>query len=428
MTISSLYKNLSSKYNSIIKIDKSEISNYTKNYDTLNNPIQIREYIIVVVSALIFLGYLPIICTYFYSLVIFWEANLLDLLNLNTAFNNNPQFLMSILLILFAIPTYTFLMPNKSLLDLLFILIPSKLKVRIKKYLNRFRLFRKPIILLNRKNKIFIIFTILLFYIELFLIVILLHSYTVPILLTKIITYIWITLPLLCVIIFPLLIIVPFFQFVFRFLKKSDSEDYYINSKIIYQLLLVIKKLDSIKNVKIASMVEKDSILMALNTISKYIKKIHNPINYNDSWAISKIEQISSSIFSLSYLVYFPSKDSHKILIDSLINYLNIFLLGEYDSLPLEPISKLQGSSLDKKFKFRNVKTIISAGVFLVIPIIILFLIVSLTDIVIEPQLFGFLKILYLSWLIICIIYFLEKFSPDYKNFLIDTLRILFHK
>lgn len=288
-------------------------------------------------------------------------------------------------------------------------------------------------------GKTFIIFAVICNYLNFLIPMMYLYSYDSLHLhiYTQIIT-VWMIIPLA---IFSFFCLITPFSIILK-LTIDDSElklshEYPI--LVIAYLVAIIDYLSSKKGFFELRERDKDLLIESIVKISVFIRNMYNlkkseaSQGVHDSltlWNSEQMEIASQNFLSLITWILFPQESTYANLKNKLLDYLNIFITGEYHNLPREKMEMdLKSKELmHKTSKVKSYFPTMLLGFNMALPIIIYIIIQRLFQISISPQLSFLFNILYLIWVVVVFILYAGNLGPDARDFVKDIMTSIIKK
>lgn len=279
--------------------------------------------------------------------------------------------------------------------------------------------------IIDNKNFKFKTFQIISLLLIVFALLVVLNSYS---LISEYVTVVFTTfifiIPLIIVSVLPTLVLL-IFALDFIFLDKQEANEQYTYT--ILNILEILYLLKDIKNSEQFTMKEREKVLVLIQIISTQISSFYENGSLGSTfvWTKSRVQKIANRFHCFSIWVTFPMEDSIDNLKKDLINYVNILLSGNLNSLPFE--------TQENDFISPNKSKLMSFGqrffdslwivLLVLLPILIYFSVNSFYHFNLPAALEMPAQIAYLIWLLICVIPYLNEAAPEAKNLLLDFLK-----
>ncbi len=144
-------------------------------------------------------------------------------------------------------------------------------------------------------------------------------------------------------------------------------------------------------------------------------------------WASSQMRLASLNFLSLGSWVYFPQRDTPENVRRQVVNYLNIVLVGDLHRLPREATPETKGIEDGKstpsaiKSLSRYVPLMLHAS----LPIAAYPIVMSVLDWTPSAAAHSALVFSYAIWLVWGIVAFIERLSPDTREFVTDIAKMI---
>jgi hypothetical protein len=274
----------------------------------------------------------------------------------------------------------------------------------------------------------FILFAVLFYYLELIIVISLSYSYSeiIPKALTRVVTLVWLMAPMVLISLLPAVLLFFMIAFLLSLLDNQRQQTVHIEI-IIIKIAKLINQINKTDNGKYINLKERKDLAYSIYKISNEIRKIYTKEHAPNKalfWADSQMSKVADSFESLSTLILFPTDNDLSIVTTHMIPYLNGFLTNNYKQLPQELYGDLNSEAFTMKKRWFGNSLIgfISLGVYMISPIFVIGVLVSLFSVQIEPLIQTLLNILYGAWILFGTIYYSERLSPDFRKSLFDLL------
>ncbi|HEX9062818.1 MAG TPA: hypothetical protein VF941_21820 [Clostridia bacterium] len=291
----------------------------------------------------------------------------------------------------------------------------------------------------KKPGKRFITFAVICNYLNLLIPMMYLYSYAnLPLHNSILIIIIWMIIPLL---VFTFIcLITPIVVILMLSIHNSElklSREYPL--LIIAYLVFILDFLSSKKGFPELRESDKDLLIESIFKISLFIRNMYSLKTpqaskiVNDSlnlWSSEQMEIASQNFLSLIIWVLFPQENTYTDLKIKLLNYLNIFITGQYHALPREKTEMDNNSRLlmNKSIKIKSYFPTMLLGFNMALPIIVYILIQKLFQISISPELSLMFNILYLIWAVVIFTLYAGNLSSDAKAFIKDIISSIIKK
>lgn len=403
-----LYSKIRQNHSCIALVDNKVIDSFQK--DLERRPRGPGIYIVATLSVIFLAGSLPIVVVKGYRFINGLPLQYLDQQNY---LNSHAEVTVASILVLAAVIIYVFLP---------FLFLKQE----------------RHLITFKKTNINYVVYFSTLTYLVGFLALIFLNSYPItPEYVTKALTIIWFMVPVVILsflpaLVFAVLVTIIGFGVGIRGSVRSDP------AFIIFELLELLEKLDELREPSELGPGQKQELIdriarIAFKMRSMYLTKGKTGSKFEKgvtTWAIEQMHQAGDNFERLSSWVYFPQPGTLDNLKDRICLYLNVFLSGHYHDLPREEVDELKGIVFNPKTITRTRKFVdlLMFTLYMGLPIAGFATIVSVLHLNIPPLIQSALSLLYIIWAVLGFISFSEKFAPEARQFLMDTIRAVLQR
>jgi len=384
-------------------------------------PSDVNDYIAIIVVALVSLASLPLLSETFYFYILNWREAIYASLSAKVFLDSHFGVILSIVLVLFAIPNYTLLLPRIwPLFDAMtrrFLRSKTKSKrfVDLKSGLGSFR---------------YVLFAILSNYLAIILALILIISYTsLPKQIVLVTITVWFMIPGVILSIFPLVLGAILVAIIRERRRPSEGK----SCGILFRIVKILNKIDNSGSLLNLSETMREDMAQRISRTGYIITSLYED-KYDDRRHPGPVNAMllraGMNFISLRNHVLLPKGDRFLTLKTELCRYFNAFAAGRYNFLFIDTKvdSATDKGGLAEPARRQGLFAFIMLAAFIALPIVLLVFVVNFLRIELAPIVQSLLGTLYIGWVTIGLFVFSDKMKPETKGLIKDLLGSLLGK
>lgn len=414
---SKLYDSIKLKNSSILPLNEVLINTIVEERKLEKRRDATILYYIIISTILFLIATFPLLIYNMYLIIVNWQNHLSLYLYQSNIHNNHPELELSFLILIIAIPCYTLIFPSK-----VFINAKDTLIGLLHKKSSR----HDQMLDIIKNSPTYILFTIILNYIAIFLLVVELYNkHLLSIHIMDLMILVLLMIPTSFIALLPTIILsIILIVISVKKLPKNASP-----TLMIYYLTDLIDTLDNIEGISVLTNESRSEVVRSILKVSELMGRMYREIAYTDeisNWSVNEMSLASKNFKSLAGWIYFPQENSLDNLRERLCKYLNIFITGNYHELPRGEINNINFIFSNKSL-IKKLITFTLFGVFVAFPIVILIIALNYTKLNLTPIIKP-LGILYIVWVIIGLFLFSDILSPDVIAFIKEIIKSIIGK
>jgi hypothetical protein len=411
-SIGRLWESASLRHDALAKLGSDSINRLSKEAEIAERRARTAEYIIVTFLALLSLIILPTAAAHGGRLASDWHAKIVHSQFPLTFFTKHVEIQITALLVGGGVFVYLFLFPS-----------------RLGKPLVPKELFD-----IDRRRVGFIIYGAALIYFVLLVGSILLDQSHIPVI-DRPLSWLSVSLlfipPALVFGLTPCAILLVLFAVTFH--RRSSPYGYAPQAIIVRNLFQLLQQIEDIKNISSLSERVRGDIMGLIGHIGFEIEHMFTQIrseNPSARWAERQMRIAALNFLTIRSRFAFPRADTIDDVKSTIVNYISIFVTGEYESLARKELTEPDGI-LTKPPRARGLRRVLHfvwLFIYIVTPLLVYALVTTVYGIQLPAPAQSFLGILYSAWVGLGLFLFIDRVAPDAKGLLGDVMAMLLRK